>query len=521
MAQDTGGTSLKANAVTIGRKACCRARFDWADAGFGSQGSWTAYSTDEYIQRVQGSMSLVDWRQALTASGQGIASTVQVTMHNPVSSGVRRFSLANKSSWLYTQTSGDVRMKRATIQMGYYNGATPEYLNQITGYVTSLREAETGEHVIFEIADRVADAVLTSVNTELFRNTTPQAYIIELLDNLSRDKMSAGGGYGSSYLDVGTFPLYWAWCSGESVWDELNLVAAAQMGRVFFDKDGNFHFHDGAHWARAGSPSYRDPMTSQHDFTRDHFDSCQPSWDFRSQYTHVLVSYTPRYEAGVQKVYSSAEPLQVPPASSKEVHAEFRYPVYDIQAPSQDYGDFTATTLGGVDISSYVTFMVEAFGGHANLTVQNNHSAHACSLNGMTLRGRPVLPRQRQTYENDSAQDYKNTWRARNDYIQSYRQAEAIGEFALGRFSTPVTSVRLAGCIGLPWLEPGDRITVTAPNIDSADNAYMIIKIDWTYPPYIMSIDAVRMSDLYTSSNYAVIDTSKYGTGSGYGRLFY
>jgi hypothetical protein len=525
MAQDTGGTSLKTNALTIGRKACCRVRFDWADAGFGSQGSWTAYSTDD-IHRVSGSMALVDWRQALTAAGHGTGSTVQVTLHNPVSSGVRRFSLANKSSWLYGQTGGDVRMKRAVVQMGYYDGATPEYLNQITGYVTSMSEGgENGEFVTFEIADRASDALLTSVHTELYRNTTPQAFIAELHSHLSRDKMAAGGGYGSSFLDVGTFPLYWAWSSGESVWDELNLVAAAQMGRVFFDKDGNFCFHDGAHWVRANSPSYRDPLTSQHDFTRDHCGSCLPSWDFRSQHTHVLVSYTPRYEAGLQKVYSSAESFQVPASSYKEVHAEFRYPVYDIQAPNQDLGDYTATTPGGVDISSYVTFQVEAYGGHARLTLQNNHSTYACSLNGMTLRGRPVLPRQRQTYESDSGKPYKNTFRVKNDYIQSYRQAEAIGEFALGRFATPVNAVRLVGANGLPWLEPGDRITVTAPNVDASDKAYMIIKIDWSFAPpdmaYLMNIEAIRMSDLYAGSDYAVIGTSKYGSGGGSGRLFY
>jgi hypothetical protein len=520
MAQNTAGTNLKTNAVATSRKACCRVRFDWADAGFASQGLWTDVTTN--LQRVAGSMALVDWKAALTAAGAGAASTARVTLHNPIAGGgVRAYSLANTGSDLYTATGGDVRMKRAVVELGYYNGSTPEYLHQITGYLTSLSEAEHGFFVSLEIADRAADAVLTSVATDLYRNVAPQAYITQILSSLSRDLMSADGGYGSSYLDVGTFPLYWAWADGETVWDELNIVAAAQMGRVFFDKDGNFCFHDGAHWARAGTPSYRDPMTSQHDFTENHFASCQPTWDFRNQYTHVIVSYTPRYEAGLQRIYSASEPFLVAPSSTKTIHAEFKYPCYDVQALDHDEEDYTITTPGGVDMSSVVNLTMRIKAAHAEIDVENQSTAYSASLNGLTIRGRPILPRQRQQYEADSGQDYKNTFRVRNHYIQSYRQAEAIGQFALDRFAAPVASIRLAGCLGLPWLEPGDRITVTAGNVDGSDNAYMVIKIDWSYPPYLMTIDAVRMSDLYASSNYAVIGTSKYGSGSGHGHLFY
>jgi hypothetical protein len=136
-------------------------------------------------------------------------------------------------------------------------------------------------------------------------------------------------------------------------------------------------------------------------------------------------------------------------------------------------------------------------------------------------------------FENLLTKQHKNSWRVRNAYIQTYRQAEAVGEFILDRYSVPIQYIRLTGCRGIPWLEVGDRITVDAPNIDSSRNAYFITSISWSYgadEPYKMDIQAIRVRDLYqlydvdddgNYADYARIDTSRYGTGQGHGHLFY
>ena len=94
------------------------------------------------------------------------------------------------------------------------------------------------------------------------------------------------------------------------------------------------------------------------------------------------------------------------------------------------------------------------------------------------------------------------------------------GDFLLFRFKQPVQYLRLEGCRGVPWLEVGDRITVTSDNIsakfgtDPANTTdYYIGRLDWSFMPgqaYRMEIDAVRCYDLFPETNYFKIGTSRY-----------
>lgn len=525
MGQNTAGTSLKTTAVAQGAKCCFRLLCDWDDTGFANHASWTDESA--YVLSINGSMEAVGFNKSLSAVGSGVTNQCTVVLSNPATAGHRRFSITDPSSALYAKIGeGAIRMKRAILEMGYYNGASPEYLHQITGYIVGFEELAHSQEVQFQIRDRGADLTMTRGKTSLYTNVMPGPYIDTLTGLMSRDQLAADGGYGSQIVDTGTFPLYYAWSDDEQIYEEMTTVAESQMGWVFFDKDGDFHFHDGAHWVKAQSNAWDDPTQSQHTFTDDHYESCQPGWEFREQYTHVLISYVPRYLGTLQDVYSSPEPFVIPPGETKTVIAEFKYPAYGVVNPPVNEQDYTIVTSGGTDLSSSTTITMTVYGQSAKLAVTNNHATYTAFLCGLTLRGYPALPRQRLEYEASGAgADHANSWRVKNPYIQSYRQAEAIGDFVIARYGDPLGVVALKGCVGLPWLEIGDRIVVDSTSVNASKRDFFIVRLKYNYGPpqyaYTMDISGIRVDDLFPIGDYAVIATSKYGTGTRHGHLFW
>jgi len=114
-----------------------------------------------------------------------------------------------------------------------------------------------------------------------------------------------------------------------------------------------------------------------------------------------------------------------------------------------------------------------------------------------------------------------------NPYVQSYRHAQMIADFLLSRFKVPVQRVSLKGVPARPWLEVGDRITVTEELTD-IDEDYFTVSIKWAFDGgsgYVQSIDAIRCSDLFPYTDYFTIGTSVYGSAiypTGHpGKLFW
>jgi hypothetical protein len=575
MANDRSGTNLYANTKSNSQRVCYRLWCDWDDVGYGNDfAGW--HNESQYVIEIRGDMQAVGWRHSLAVMGHGTSNVCYVTLANVN----KRFTLTYTDGPLYAKIGeGRVRMKRAVVQLGYWdetNGS--ELLNQITGYVVALEEQDHGRVVQLEIRDRAADALMTRCSTELYVNVQAGEYVQILLGLLSREGLNwelgipftilggtlggtgddgvgyvgkgeglgggdggggsifeTLGGYGQVLLDAGSFPLYYAWSEQERIWDEIQRVAEAQQGRAYFDKDGDFHFEDGSHWVRPGPTAEDDPLTVQYAFNESDFKRCQPHYTFEDQYTGVVVSYVPYYRAGRQVIYSSAEVMAVPPGATRTVIAEFRYPADELVEPEPGV-DYAVVTSGGTDLSASVTVTVTGYAGHAEWVIRNNHDVYTAYVSNLALRGNPVVPMQRMQYEcyNDDA-DHQNTWRIRNPYITSYRQAEAIGDFVLDRFNRPIQYVVLTACRGVPWLEVGDRITVYSPNVrqDDGYDAYLVTRLSYRYWPeqgYTMDIEALRVRDLFhlydvdgdgRFADYAIIGMSRFGTGMGHGHLFY
>lgn len=520
MAQDTSGTSIVTNAMSSSRTPSIRLLVDWANVGFANVASWTDES--QYVLSARGEMQALDYGKSISAIGAGVSNVVYVTCRNPkVTSGGSgfRFSASNANGPLYAYIGdGKIHMTRAIVQIGL----SGEYLRQITGYIVDAPEDYANRQVIFEIRDRAVEFALSRHASTLFTNTTAKAYLQYLCGILDKDLVATS----DQQFDNGLVEIEYAYLDNERVWEEMGLVAEAQAGRIWFDKDGDLHFDDGAHFVKPGLNAWDDPTISQATLSTADFLACNPRYPANTVYNHIQVEYQPRYIAIEQNIYTASETNIIPASGTREIICEFTYPVDSIITPVPNT-DYVAVTSGGTNITSGITIKLTSNANQATLTISNNNAAFAAYLVKLELRGYPLLSEQPSRYEIEDAtsiaQYGRRTYSIRNPYVQSYRHGEMVGGLLSARYKTPVQNITLRGVRGLPWLEPGDRITVEE-ELAGVNEDYFIGKINWSFAPnqgYTMTLELMRAADLYPHTDYFVIGTSRYGMGTGRGRLFW
>jgi hypothetical protein len=522
--QNISGTALATTTVAVAHKACYRVRFDWTDAGFGSTGSWT--NETAYVVSIRGDAQATDWRHSPAAVGHGVSNKLFIIMENPLATAPfsgRRFSPTNPLGPLYAYLGdGLVDGVRCIVEAGYYNGATPEYTRQITGYVAGLTENYANKTVEFEIRDRGADSAGSQQSTVLYTNYTAKQYLQALAMLFDRDVLEVS----DQEFDEGLFIIPFAALDSDDLWKEIHAVAESQCGQFFFDKDGDLHFRDGARLVRPHANSWDNPTVSQFTFSVDDFGACNPRYDVENVWNHIVVQYYPRYIAVQQVVHSSSEVCVVPPGGTVTAKAEFHYPVASLKTPEADT-DYLAVTAGGTDITDDIDITMTSYAHNAKLEITNNNSDYAAYLVRLQLRGAPVISMHVNTYEVEDAASIddhgRRTLPVSSPYIQSYRHAQMVGDYLLARLKDPVQVITLDGAPAVPWLEVGDRVTVVESDNLGINEAYFIARIEFSIEggSYVMSVTLMRAADLFAAIDYFILGTSKYGTGTGHGHLFW
>lgn len=545
MAQSTTGTILTTAAAQTSREIAFKVYIDFDDDGFPLprvdpvSAGWTDVSA--YVKRLQGDHQATDWRKSPAIVGSGVADEVTVTLRNPEETSPYtglRYSATNEGSSLYSQIgSGLINMKRAIVEMGFTYGGDTDRTRQITGYITGVNEGRQGRNVSFTIRDRAADATHTRESTALYNDTTASDWVETLGALLGKDALTTS----QTLIDDGMMIIPWAWLDDDSIWDELSRVAEAQLGRVWFDKDGILHFDDGTHFVKPADNSWDDATVSQFDFTTSNCRSIDGTYSMGSVYNHIVVEYQPRYVATHQVVYSATETTIVPPSDSRNVKAEFRYPVYDaefsIWGADELEVDIAACTAGGTDISSDISYSLDTYAGYTTVAITNSNEDFAAYVYQLDIRGQPLLTDQADKYEAENSTSIgrygRRTWQVRNAYIQTYQHAKMVGDYLLARYKDPIHVVQIAGARGVPWLEVGDRVTIT-DSLTGLDDEYFLVHIRWTFAsgsPYTMDVTAMKAGDLFSYlDEYFVLGTSWYGspmeaayslTATPYGRVFW
>jgi len=526
VAQDITGTALAANSVAQGAKPLIQTLFDWADDGFGNEGDWTDETT--YLKSASGRSRAVGWGKSLAGIGVGVADDATLVLKNVEETGGNsgfRFSQTNANGSLYASIGeGAARGKRAAVKLGYYNGATPQSVYMLKGYLESLQENYRDRQVTITLRDRAMAAALSKHATTLQQNQTAAEYLATIAALMDRDPPGAGE---YSY-DTGYVLLPYAWLEDEPIWKEMGLVAESQGGRIWFDHAGVLRFEDGTHFVRARADAWRNPLVSQFTFTTNDFQALNPHYEPHEVVNHVIVEYSPRYTSFVQIVYTAAETFIVPPSGSITVRCEHRYPVASIATPAAST-DFKAGTAGGTDLTDDITLTLTTKAIYTDVEIANANADYAAYIYKLQLRGYPVLSEQPIKYECEDATSIakfgRQTLPIRNPYVVSYRHAQSIGDLLLARFKDPPLLIELSGVPGVPYLEPGDRITVTETKT-GINTDFVIGELDWRFDPgggggliFREDIQAVRASDMYPYSDYFVLGTSEFGDDDG--RLFW
>ena len=534
MAQDTSGTNLETTATATSRVPTFSFKVDWAGDGWGSTGKWT-FETD-YVIAMRGDMQGTNYAHSIAVVGKAVADVVYVTCQNPEASGSYsglRFSQTNASGPLYDYIKdGKIYMTRALVRMGFEDSGTPERLTQIRGYIIDAREDYSGRTITVQIRDRGAMLATTKSSSALYEDTGAKTYLQALCALPDLDPIAAG----NQQLDQGMVVVPYMWMDNETIWEEMSILAEAQLGWVWLDKDGNLHFDDGTRFVSPDDNAWDDATVTQATLTVTSFRDCSPRIDVANVYNEIIVEYSPYYLGQEQVVYSESDTLKILPfafaADPRGGHllihdVGFQYPVSSLSTIAS--GDYVAVTAGGTDMTSDVTLSWnEENATKGTLYIYNANTEFSAFIVKLEMRGIPLLSGNTAKYECEDAasiaQFGRKAWTVRNPYIQTRRHAEMIGDFLLSRYKEPVNHLIVRGMPALPWLEVGDLVRVRE-DLTGINLKCFIGRIEWAFsarnPKYTQTIHVMPRGDIFPYTGYFILGTSRYGAGTDRGRLFW
>ena len=535
-------------------------------------GASTNTSIHQHVTVVPGNVYLLTfWGRVATGDGEGLCKVYDDTN----AADIVALGGTGLDSTAYTQLSKTFTAPAGCVSVSIHlapnalNGdivyfddvslTAYEYTRQITGYIVSARESYAGRTVQLEIRDRGADQAIAKISTgylddgsvateRLWENHTSHDYLDHLIavwnaTNPAKDDIAAG----DCDFDVGMFVVPERWVTDSTLWAELQKEAECQMGRCWWDKDGDLHVEDGTHWVTPGGDSWDDPTVVQATLSMD-FAEVSPEADWSNVTNHVKVQWTPLVSSGTAAdVYTLRQTIAIPPNTTIDHRAEMDGSVYTYGANcfslsagyptvphTHDFNTsaYWAVTAGGVEINDDVDLTLDVYTDFLNVHIANTNLVYTAYLTKLVFNASdPFEDASDESgwYEVEDttsiAAHGRNTMTISNGYVQSRLHASTIGDFVLARMKDPIQVVHLTGIPARPWLEIGDRIHVQDTAGSGVHEDYLISRIQWQYAPkrgFTQSIDALKIADLWDHDGaYFIIGTSKYGTTGDGGSSHY
>ncbi len=480
---------------------------------------WTDES--EYAESSSGTVEASAERAGPSALGATVADSCTITLRNPTVSGAGRFSASNTAGALYANIGGNGGYgKQVRVSIGFrLADLSYEYCQVFIGHLKEPTEQLRPKTISWQAHGWAGRASTTRQSTVLYSNQRADTY----LDALRQ--LIPGVSWATNGQDIGLEYLPVCWADDEPVWGEMVQVAEAEAGRVWFDALGNLRFENYTHLLQHNS--------SLATLTVASFGNLAPKFDFANIYNHVVVKWRPRYVAGLQNVWQAAEPVSIPANSTTTVWAKMGQPAYDILAPVSGT-DWTARTSSYISKTSDLTVTIPAAGAadryaqRVKLTLVNANTTHQLYTDTLQLRGYPILVTEERVAEAENADSIsaygERVLTVDNVYVQSEAAAVSLAAMLLYRYKTPRQYVDLRGVPGLPYLEIGDRVTVTETH-SGINRAFYVVRVGWRFGRSFSQdltlieathIDATDAEFEYT--NYFVLGQTALGT---VGRAFY
>ncbi len=470
---------------------------NWADE--------TAYALEAAIQ------ASLYGRGGLPVLGDAPAGQATLLMDNRDN----RYSPDNAASPIHAHIADGIYRVPVRVDLSYVTAPPEEPLRQFTGYIEAPAEWEgPGQRrVQFQCLDASQPAQQHKISSVLYERQRPDELLATLL---------AAAGVSPTSLDYGMSVIPYAWFDDENVWPQAQAIAAADGGWLYAGKDGTARYERATHWLEG-----TDHTTSQATLDRSNAFRLDDNLSWRDCYTKVIVEYAPRYLGDVDDVYLATDVIEVPPGASKTEVCRLRYPIQSLVTPVAGT-DYYAVSAGMVDMSASLTVTIAGgtrYAQRVSAQFDNAHASQSLYVVDFKLRGVPALGDESQEAEEASVLGMipgSKEWPLRgNPFVQTREQASLLASFLRDRLERPR---RLWGWRGpaCPWLELGDRVTLTsAPAGIAAVDCY-VLSIAQQYHAgamWDMQLELLPVANLYPHTSYFKLGTSEWAAVSD--RIFY
>ncbi|MGQ9458333.1 MAG: hypothetical protein ACUVS5_08620 [Anaerolineae bacterium] len=341
-------------------------------------------------------------------------------------------------------------------------------------------------------------------------------------------------------LDWGSFVIPYAFADS-NVWEEMQQVAEAQGGCVYFDAAGNLRFDD---MHRLLTPQRNNPVVTI-SASRAHLSGTSASVQISEVVNYISVAYTNNYVGPYGVVWSADEAFECPAKNVYDWRNKMEYganahmgeifvdcalpsPALRVATPRR-VKDYVAAA-GMRDITRDVTVTIDTARSNSSsvrLRIRNNTSRTAY-ITKLQLRGRPLEMGQDEevvVWDNNSIRKYgRRALSLRNRYIQSPEQAYALARVLLdiGREPSPLATISIPA---IPYLEPGDVVRVNLPHLSLSNKDMVIEEIRWSLSDATVGTGAAGAKQVLTLrsipqlalGNLLVVGQDNWGTSRRYG----
>ncbi len=237
--------------------------------------------------------------QGVSLVGGGVTTEATVQLRH--AAGL--FSPFNSGTRLATNFYG----KPCRISLGWAAAPATVFVGKVKspGEVIGAREAT------LYLNDLSLDLQNKRKSTVLYQNYLTGTYLATILGLAGLSAGTTEGTYsnaaGAVLATTGNYTLDWAWMDDESYVQEMEWVARAEGGRLYWDKTGVLQFEAADHLVghAAGASAKTFTVANMSDLSID--------WDYDNIFNHIICEYTTRYVAVSQVIWQTEETLAVPP----------------------------------------------------------------------------------------------------------------------------------------------------------------------------------------------------------------
>lgn len=416
---------------------------------------------------------------------------------------------------------------RIRVNIGFIlaDGST-EYLPQFIGYLQSPTYSNNPRTVAYKALDYAGNAVRQRASTTIATNQRSDEYLTVLAALLNP---AVSWDTANLHPRPGLNQLPYTWLDDESIWGEMQKVAEAEAGRVYFAKGtGLLRFEPYTDWLTRSQT----PVAT---LTTANFANITRTVDWQNVYNALSVKYRTRYQAGLQVIWKGGETIALMPTgptAQRDIAAHLQLPCMpgsvlqpvngvDFTVRSAAYAKFPSDAAVAIVDTSDTPPAADPTA--QRLTVRCGIAGgvtNARYIENLEMRGEPVISNPEQQIDLvDAAFDVDYGRRTRSEpldnvYVQDSPTAEAIGGMLLYRSKWTRRSFEVVDSPGMPWLEVGDLVTVIDRQGVSALG--YVSKIAWAWKSgYRASYTVVAANNFAPSDpgDYFIVGETALGDG--------